>query len=78
MARSLTSRRCVRQGKFKEKLRRLPKWQLLKDVPGLLWAGGGARQSGLAGKNAFVSGSDKAAIAHHYDVSNEFYQIFLD
>lgn len=29
-------------------------------------------------KVSFVSGSNKEAITHHYDVSNEFYQLFLD
>jgi cyclopropane-fatty-acyl-phospholipid synthase len=66
------------EGKFKQRLRSLPKWSLLKDVPSLLWAGGSARVSGLAGKDPPISGSNKDAIAHHYDVSNGFYQLFLD
>lgn len=67
------------QGKFKKKLKELPKWQLLKDIPALLLAGGKtAARSGLDGQKPFVSGSDKEAITHHYDVSNAFYQLFLD
>jgi cyclopropane-fatty-acyl-phospholipid synthase len=65
-------------GNFKQKLRSLPKWQLLKDAPSLLWSGPGLRDSGLGGGAAHVSGSDKAAITHHYDVSNKFYELFLD
>ncbi|QND51056.1 class I SAM-dependent methyltransferase [Phyllobacterium sp. 628] len=66
------------KGKFKQKLKSLPKWQLLKDVPALLLGGGKSNLSGLDGKNPFVSGSNKEAITHHYDVSNAFYQLFLD
>ncbi len=66
------------EGKFKQKLKSLPKWQLLKDVPSLLWSGGSLKDSGLGGSSPHVSGSDKAAISHHYDVSNAFYQLFLD
>ena len=66
------------KGKFKQKLKTLPKWQLLKDVPALLLGGRGTDASGVDGQKPFVSGSDKAAITHHYDVSNEFYQLFLD
>ncbi|MGH6761173.1 MAG: class I SAM-dependent methyltransferase [Phyllobacterium sp.] len=67
------------QGKLKKKLKELPKWQLLRDVPALLLAGGKtSARSGLGGQKPFVSGSDKEAITHHYDVSNAFYQLFLD
>lgn len=66
------------KGKLKQKLKTLPKWQLLKDIPSLLLSGGKSGASGLGGKNPFVSGSDKEAITHHYDVSNAFYQLFLD
>jgi cyclopropane-fatty-acyl-phospholipid synthase len=66
------------EGKFKEKLRNLPKWQLLKDVPSLLWSGRAVKSSGLGGSARHVGGSDKAAITHHYDVSNAFYRLFLD
>jgi cyclopropane-fatty-acyl-phospholipid synthase len=65
-------------GKLKQQLKQLPKWQLLKDIPALLMSGGDADASGLAGKNPFRSGSNKEAITHHYDVSNAFYQTFLD
>ena len=66
------------QGSFKKKLKSLPKWQLLKDVPSLLWSGRGLKNSGLGGGAPHVSGSDKAAVMHHYDVSNAFYSLFLD
>jgi cyclopropane-fatty-acyl-phospholipid synthase len=32
----------------------------------------------LAGRRALVSGSSAEAIRHHYDVSNDFYRLFLD
>ena len=32
----------------------------------------------LAGRGALVSGSSAEAIRHHYDVSNDFYRLFLD
>ncbi|MEP7452471.1 cyclopropane-fatty-acyl-phospholipid synthase family protein [Phyllobacterium sp. SB3] len=66
------------KGKLKEKIKALPKWQLLKDIPALLLSGGKSGSSGLGGKNPYVSGSNKEAITHHYDVSNAFYQLFLD
>ncbi len=65
-------------GKFKHKLKSLPKWQLLKDIPSLVLGGRVAGLAGLDGNQPYVSGSDKRAISHHYDVSNEFYQLFLD
>jgi cyclopropane-fatty-acyl-phospholipid synthase len=67
------------QGRFKDRLKSLPKWQLLRDIPGLLLSGGGKKSdSGQGGKDPHRSGSDKDAITHHYDVSNEFYALFLD
>lgn len=66
------------EGKLKDRLRTLPKWRLLRDLPAILISTPAAGQSGLAGANPFVSGSDKVAISHHYDVSNRFYQLFLD
>jgi cyclopropane-fatty-acyl-phospholipid synthase len=66
------------KGKLRHALKRLPKWQLMKDVPALLLSPKASAASGLAGENPFRSGSDKAAITHHYDVSNGFYQTFLD
>ncbi|PRD45740.1 SAM-dependent methyltransferase [Phyllobacterium phragmitis] len=65
-------------GSLKERLRELPKWRLLKDLPALLFAGKPAEGAVMEGKTPFVSGSSKEAITHHYDVSNEFYQLFLD
>ncbi len=67
------------RGKFKHQLKTLPKWQLIKDIPGILFGGGNRnRSSGLAKDNPFVSGSSQSAIMHHYDVSNAFYGLFLD
>lgn len=67
------------EGRFKERLKRLPKWRLAAELPGLIAArGSNGNTTGLAGRNPFVSGSDKEAITHHYDVSNRFYQLFLD
>jgi cyclopropane-fatty-acyl-phospholipid synthase len=67
------------QGKPKEGLRRIPKLKLLRDLPALLFSSG--RNSSievLAGRDPFVSGSNKEAITHHYDISNAFYRLFLD
>jgi cyclopropane-fatty-acyl-phospholipid synthase len=66
------------EGKFKHKLKNLPKLQLMRDVPSLLFSGGELAQSSLGKSGAYVSGSDKDAIQHHYDVSNAFYRRFLD
>jgi cyclopropane-fatty-acyl-phospholipid synthase len=66
------------EGKFKHKLNTLPKLQLLRDLPSLLFSGGELAQSALGKAGAYVSGSDKDAIQHHYDVSNGFYRLFLD
>jgi cyclopropane-fatty-acyl-phospholipid synthase len=66
------------EGKFKHKLKSLPKLQLMRDVPSLLFSGGELAQSSLGKTGAYVSGSDKDAIQHHYDVSNAFYRLFLD
>ncbi|MDF1776388.1 MAG: cyclopropane-fatty-acyl-phospholipid synthase [Rhizobiaceae bacterium] len=63
--------------KLKHRLKELPKWQLLKDVPSILF-GRRSPDSGLAGNNPFDFGSSKEAIGHHYDVSNAFYRLFLD
>ncbi len=65
-------------GKLKQRIKELPKWQLLKDLPALVFAGKSAARSAVDGKAPFVSGSNKEAITHHYDVSNAFYQLFLD
>jgi cyclopropane-fatty-acyl-phospholipid synthase len=66
------------QGRLKPKLRSLPKLQLLRDLPALVFARRPKEVDGLAGRNPFVSGSSKEAIQHHYDISNEFYRLFLD
>ncbi len=65
-------------GSVKKRLKELPKWQLLKDLPALLLAGKPQAREILDGKEPFVSGSSKEAITHHYDVSNGFYRLFLD
>ncbi|MBB5703513.1 cyclopropane-fatty-acyl-phospholipid synthase [Ochrobactrum daejeonense] len=65
-------------GNLKQRIKALPKWQLLKDVPALLLAGKQKQDERIDGKSPFVSGSDKEAITHHYDVSNAFYNLFLD
>jgi cyclopropane-fatty-acyl-phospholipid synthase len=66
------------EGKFKHKLKSLPKLQLMRDVPALLMARGELERSSLGKSGAYVSGSNKDAITHHYDVSNAFYRLFLD
>lgn len=67
------------QGRFKERVKNLPKLQLLRDIPALIFAGRSLKiESDLGGVNPQRSGSDKAAIMHHYDVSNDFYALFLD
>lgn len=63
--------------KLKKKLKELPKWQLLKDLPSVLF-GSNDEDLNLAGQNPFDSGSTQDAIRHHYDISNEFYKLFLD
>jgi cyclopropane-fatty-acyl-phospholipid synthase len=63
----------------KARLRALPKLQLLRDLPSIWMDAGRGRPRGeLAGRDPFASGSSKEAIAHHYDISNEFYRLFLD
>ncbi len=67
------------QGKLRARLKEFPKLALLRDVPAILLIRPSATgASGLEGKNPFVSGSDAAAIRHHYDISNAFYRLFLD
>jgi cyclopropane-fatty-acyl-phospholipid synthase len=62
---------------LKARLRAMPRWKLLRDAPFLLFsAGRGSGVDDLAGRVA--SGSDKEAITHHYDISNDFYRLFLD
>jgi len=67
------------QGKLKAKLRTLPRMQLARDLPAvLLTRAKPSAMPALHDGKAQVAGSDKAAIAHHYDVSNAFYRLFLD
>ncbi|MCX7305721.1 MAG: cyclopropane-fatty-acyl-phospholipid synthase [Hyphomicrobiales bacterium] len=67
------------KGKTRAKLREIPKLKLLRDLPLLAFSSGRVSGvDGLAGKDPFVSGSSKEAITHHYDISNAFYQLFLD
>jgi cyclopropane-fatty-acyl-phospholipid synthase len=66
------------EGKLKARLRSLPKSQLLRDLPALAFGRGHRSADTLAGNNPYVSGSNKQAIEHHYDISNAFYRLFLD
>lgn len=66
------------EGNLKQRIKAIPKWQLLKDIPSILLSGNRNKSAQMNGEKPFVSGSDKQAIIHHYDVSNEFYQLFLD
>ncbi|GLS30271.1 cyclopropane-fatty-acyl-phospholipid synthase [Mesorhizobium albiziae] len=65
------------EGKLRTKLKTLPKLQFLRDLPVVLFSGP-ARQAGLTGRDPFASGSNAEAIRHHYDISNDFYRLFLD
>ena len=58
--------------------KKLPLRYLAKNFTALLAKGRPQSYRALQGNNAFVSGSDSQAIRHHYDVSNRFYQLFLD
>lgn len=67
------------EGKFRTKLKALPKLKLLRDVPALLISGKPeSTAADLAGRDPFASGSSAEAIRHHYDISNAFYHLFLD
>jgi cyclopropane-fatty-acyl-phospholipid synthase len=66
------------EGKLKSKLKALPKLQLLRDLPALALTGKSKSAAQLVGRNALASGSNKEAIEHHYDISNDFYRLFLD
>lgn len=64
---------------LKAKIKTLPKWALAKDLPSLFFGKSTIKdESNLSGENPYVSGSSQSAIEHHYDVSNAFYQLFLD
>ncbi|MCA0001820.1 MULTISPECIES: SAM-dependent methyltransferase [unclassified Mesorhizobium] len=65
------------QGKLRFKA--LPKLAIMRDLPAVLFSRRKMTQrADLAGQNPFVSGSNKQAIQHHYDISNAFYRLFLD
>ena len=67
------------QGKVKAKLRQLPKLHMMRDLPTLFFSTGRMSSAeGLAGRDPYVGGSNKEAITHHYDISNDFYRLFLD
>ncbi|MEW7008559.1 class I SAM-dependent methyltransferase [Lentilitoribacter sp. EG35] len=64
---------------LKAKIKTLPKWALAKDLPSLFLGASTIKDADkLSGDDPFVSGSSQSAIEHHYDVSNAFYQLFLD
>lgn len=56
----------------------LGKWPVLKALPALFRLRRGDGGSAAIGADAGASGSTKAAIQFHYDLSNRFYQTFLD
>ncbi|WP_102959341.1 SAM-dependent methyltransferase [Mangrovicella endophytica] len=59
--------------------RRVDKRLLAKALPALIGLARSGRGAGVeAGTGAGASGSSKAAIQFHYDVSNDFYRLFLD
>jgi cyclopropane-fatty-acyl-phospholipid synthase len=67
------------QGKLKTRLKSLPKLAILRDLPMVLFSRKQmTARSGLSGRKPFVSGSNREAIQHHYDISNDFYRLFLD
>ncbi|MCF6101312.1 SAM-dependent methyltransferase [Mesorhizobium muleiense] len=67
------------QGKLRAKLNSLPKLAVLRDLPAVLFSRKQmTARTDLSGRNPFVSGSNRQAIQHHYDISNAFYRLFLD
>ncbi|TIL53384.1 cyclopropane-fatty-acyl-phospholipid synthase family protein [Mesorhizobium sp.] len=67
------------QGKLRAKLKSLPKLAVLRDLPAVLFSRKQmTARTDLSGRNPFVSGSNRQAIQHHYDISNSFYRLFLD
>ncbi|TPN62576.1 class I SAM-dependent methyltransferase [Mesorhizobium sp. B1-1-1] len=63
----------------KLRFKALPKLAIMRDLPAVLFSRRQMTQrADLAGQNPFVSGSNKQAIQHHYDISNAFYRLFLD
>ncbi|RWE07329.1 MAG: class I SAM-dependent methyltransferase [Mesorhizobium sp.] len=66
-------------GKLRMKLKSLPKLAVLRDLPAVLFSRKQmTARTDLSGRNPFVSGSNRQAIQHHYDISNAFYRLFLD
>ena len=65
------------RGKFFRKIKKL---KLARQLLPFLIKGDDKKwsESGLRDKKGEASGSSKEAIQHHYDVSNTFYQLFLD
>jgi cyclopropane-fatty-acyl-phospholipid synthase len=67
------------QGKLRAKLKSLPKLAVLRDLPAVLFSRKQmTARTDPSGRNPFVSGSNRQAIQHHYDISNAFYRLFLD
>ncbi len=67
------------EGKSRQLIAKLDKTLMAKALLRLaLGRSGPDRGDGLAGRKALVSGSTAEAIRHHYDVSNDFYRLFLD
>lgn len=64
---------------LKAKIKTLPKLALAKDLPSVLFGKSVDQNTEkLSDDNPYVGGSNQSAIEHHYDVSNAFYQLFLD
>ena len=65
--------------KTKQALKQIGKWQVARALPALLRL---RRQGKVVhpaiGEGAGASGSTRQAIQYHYDVSNDFYRLFLD
>jgi len=63
----------------KQALKRIDKLKIAGALPALYGLSRKAKRTGPAsGADATASGSSKAAIQFHYDVSNDFYRLFLD
>lgn len=63
----------------KAAMKRIDKLKIAAALPALYGLSRRAKASGPAsGEDAKASGSSKAAIQFHYDVSNDFYRLFLD
>ena len=63
----------------KAAMKRIDKLKVAASLPALYGLSRRAKTKGPAsGEDAAASGSSKAAIQFHYDVSNDFYRLFLD